>query len=66
MTNGAELIRRELTVRLVRAFDGGRLEEEIDAVISTDPYRYRDILANPALVREKRETLEREIRDYRE
>ena len=43
-----------------------RLEEEIDAVISTDPYRYRDILANPALVREKRETLEREIRDYRE
>ena len=32
MTNGAELIRRELTVRLVRAFDGGRLEEEIDRI----------------------------------
>lgn len=32
MKTGAELIRRELMVHLVRAFDGGRLEEEIDRI----------------------------------
>ena len=32
MKTGAELIRRELMVHLVRAFDGGRLEDEIDRI----------------------------------
>ena len=32
MTTGAELIRRELMERLVRAFDGGTLEDEIDRI----------------------------------
>ena len=32
MTNGAEFIRRELMIRLVRAFDAGNLEEEIDRI----------------------------------
>ena len=41
-----------------------RLEEEIDNVISTDPYRYKDVLSNPSLVLEKRENLQREIQDY--
>ena len=32
MTNGAEFIRRELMIRMVRAFDEGNLEEEIDRI----------------------------------
>ena len=32
MTNGAEIIRRELMIRLVRAFDAGNLAETIDRI----------------------------------
>ena len=32
MTNGAELIRRELMIRVVRCFDAGELEQEIDRI----------------------------------
>ena len=32
MTNGAEIVRRELMIRLVRAFDAGNLAEEIDRI----------------------------------
>ena len=32
MTNGAEFIRRELMIRMVRAFDEGNLEKTIDRI----------------------------------
>ena len=32
MLNGATFLRRELLIRLVRAFDEGRLSEEIDRI----------------------------------
>ena len=42
------------------------LEEETDTIISSDPYRYKDILNNAELVEEKRTLLRREIHDYME
>lgn len=40
------------------------LEKEIDSIISTDPYQYKFLLEDPALVKEKKEELQREIEEY--
>jgi len=40
------------------------LEREIDEIVSTDPYMYKFILEDPEAIREKREALERELKEY--
>ncbi len=42
----------------------GALEKEIDAIISTDPYRYKELLEDEALIAEKKDELQREIEEY--
>ncbi len=44
----------------------GRLEREINEIITTEPYTYKKILENPAQVSEKKEALQAELEEYEE
>ncbi|MBP5622343.1 MAG: hypothetical protein J6X44_10040, partial [Thermoguttaceae bacterium] len=39
------------------------LEREINTIISTDPYRYKDLLEDDALIAEKKDELQKEIEE---
>ncbi len=43
-----------------------RLYEEIKKIKTTDPYLYRQLLDDPSLVREKKQTLDEELAEYKE
>lgn len=45
-------------------FKISKLESEIETIVSTDPYRYKDLLSDPTLVAEKKDELQREIEEY--
>ena len=42
------------------------VEEEIERIISTDPYRYRELLEDPKAISEKRTELEEELQEFEE
>ncbi len=41
-----------------------KVQQEIERIISTDPYLYRDLMHNPEAVEEKKEELQDEIQNY--
>ena len=41
------------------------LEEEIQTILTTEPYTYRELLADAFAVEEKKQALEKELEDYR-
>lgn len=43
-----------------------QLEDEINQIVTTEPYTYKELLRNPEKIREKRTSLEAEKAEYRE
>ena len=43
-----------------------KLYDEIETIRTTDPYLYRELLGDPALVQEKNKTLDEELNEYKE
>ena len=43
-----------------------RIYEEIEKIRTTDPYLYRQLLEDPSLVKEKKQELENEFKEYKE
>ena len=41
------------------------LEAEIERIKSVDPYQYKYLLMDPSLVQEKKDSLKKELKDYR-